>query len=72
MFRSALSQPIAHGVIEVADREGGHGAEVASSAVIAVNASDGHGWGLPEGLFDSCPGCPMGKLHHRGHGIAFA
>ena len=48
------------------DREGGHGAEVASSAVIAVKASDGHGRGLPEGLLDQCPGCPMGNLHHRG------
>ena len=29
--------------VEVADREGGHGADVASSAVIAGNAFDGHG-----------------------------
>ena len=62
-----LAHLFLHGVVE-----GGHGSEVASSAVIAVNASDEHGRGLPEGLFDSCPGCSMGKHRHSGCGIAFA
>ena len=57
MLGGALPQPIAHGVVEVADREGGHGADVVSSAVIA---SDGYGLGLPEGLLDPCLGFPMG------------
>ena len=39
----AAPESIAHGVVEVADRQGGHGARIACSAVIAVNASDGHG-----------------------------
>ena len=62
----ATPKPISHGVIEVADREGGHGAELGSSAVIAVNASDAHGSGLSAGLLGGCPGCPMGKPYHRG------
>ena len=49
---SATTKPITHGVVEVADPEGGHGSGIASSAVPAVNARDCRGRGLAPGLLD--------------------
>ena len=38
----ATPKPITHGVVEVADRKGGHGPAIASSTVAADNPSDLH------------------------------
>ena len=62
MLGGAAPEPIAHGVIKVADREGGHGLAAASSAVIAGNASGWHGHALSAALLNGSQGCLLGSL----------